>query len=170
MAVGTDPEIINSIVSCVKKSTRIPIWVKLTPNITNIISVAEAAVSAGADALVAINTLKALMIDIYVKKPILSNIRGGLSGRSIKPIGIRTIFDLFEKYGLEIPLIGVGGVSKWQDVIEYFLAGANAVQIGSALNDYSSPKELTSKIIFGLEKYLSNENVKIGELRGIAHE
>jgi len=170
MAVGTDPEIINSIISCVKKSTRIPIWVKLTPNITNIISVAEAAISAGADALVAINTLKALMIDIYVKKPILSNIRGGLSGRSIKPIGIRTIFDLFEKYGLEIPLIGVGGVSKWQDVIEYFLAGANAVQIGSALNDYSSPKELTSKIIFGLENYLSDENVKIGELRGIAHE
>lgn len=170
IAVGTDPEIVNSIVESAKRSTSIPIWVKLTPNITNIIPVAEAAVNASADALVAINTLNALIIDIDIKKPVLGNIRGGLSGSSIKPIGIRTIFDLFEHFGLEVPLIGVGGVSKWQDVIEYFLAGAEAVQIGSALIEYSSPKELASTIVNGLESYLTKENTKIGDLRGLAHE
>lgn len=170
LAVGTDPEIVKTIVNSTKRSTNIPIWVKLTPNITDIISIAKAAVSAGADALVAINTLKALMINIKIKKPVLGNIRGGLSGRAIKPIGIRMIYDLYEHFGDKVPLIGVGGVSNWQDVIEYILAGANAIQIGSALTDFSSPKDLTSKIIIGIQNYLNEENLDISEIRGAAHE
>ncbi|MFX0085558.1 MAG: dihydroorotate dehydrogenase [Candidatus Hodarchaeota archaeon] len=170
IAVGTDPEIVSRIIRTVKKYTHVPIWVKLTPNITDIISIAEAAVSAGADALVAINTLKALKVDIHIKKPVLGNIRGGLSGQAIKPIGIRMIYDLFENYGPKVPLVGVGGVWNWEDVIEYILAGANAVQIGSALADISSPAQLASSIIQGITRYLSEEGTNITELRGKAHE
>lgn len=170
MAVGTDPEIVGSIISSVKLSTKIPIWVKLTPNITDIVPIAEAAISAGVDALVAINTLKAIAIDIRCKKPILANIRGGLSGKAIKPIGLRMIYDLFDKFGSKIPLIGLGGISKWQDVIEYMLAGASAVQIGSALNNYNNPKELITTMLNGLEQYLIDEEIDLLDLWGKAHE
>ncbi|MFX1517648.1 MAG: dihydroorotate dehydrogenase, partial [Promethearchaeota archaeon] len=153
----------------VKTTFNIPIWVKLTPNISDITKIGEAAVSAGADALVAINTLKALLIDIDVKRPILGNIRGGLSGEAIKPIGLRAIYDLFDSFGSDIPLIGLGGISKWQDVVEYFLAGASAVQIGSALHNYSSPKVFITELLNGLDSYLTRENLTLEELRGMAH-
>ena len=169
MAVGTDPEIVEEIVRKVKHNCDIPIWVKLTPNISDITKIGEAAVSAGADALVAINTLKALIIDIKAKKPVLGNIRGGLSGQAVKPIGLRAIYDLFESFGSEIPLIGLGGISKWEDVVEYFLAGASAVQIGSAFHSYSSPKVLIAEILTGLKSYLIRENLSLDELRGMAH-
>lgn len=169
MAVGTDPEVVEEIVKKVKTTFNIPIWVKLTPNISDITKIGEAAVSAGADALVAINTLKALLIDIDVKRPILGNIRGGLSGEAIKPIGLRAIYDLFDSFGSDIPLIGLGGISKWQDVVEYFLAGASAVQIGSALHNYSSPKVFITELLNGLDSYLTRENLTLEELRGMAH-
>lgn len=169
MAVGTDPEVVKEIVEKVKTTFKVPIWVKLTPNISNITKIGEAAVSGGADALVAINTLKALLIDIKAKKPILGNIRGGLSGKAIKPVGLRAIYDLFESFGSEIPLIGLGGISKWEDVVEYLLAGASAVQIGSALHDYPSPKALVTNFLNGLESYLIRENLSLEELRGLAH-
>lgn len=169
MAVGTDPEVVEEIVNKVKTASDIPIWVKLTPNISDITKIGEAAVLAGADALVAINTIKALLIDIKAKKPILGNIRGGLSGRAIKPVGLRAIYDLFESVGLKIPLIGLGGISKWEDVVEYFLAGASAVQIGSALHNYSSPEVMITELLNGLESYLIQENVSLEELRGMAH-
>ena len=94
MEVGTNPETVGEIVSKTKRATKIPIWVKLTPNLSDITIIGEAAVSAGADALVAINTLKALLIDIKTKRPILGNVRGGLSGMAIKPVGLRAIYDL----------------------------------------------------------------------------
>ncbi|MFX1504831.1 MAG: dihydroorotate dehydrogenase [Promethearchaeota archaeon] len=169
MAVGTDPEIVEEIVKKVKATFKTPIWVKLTPNISNITKIGEAAVSGGADALVAINTLKALLIDIESHKPILGNIRGGLSGKAIKPIGLRAIYDLYESFGSEIPLIGLGGISKWEDVVEYFLAGASAVQIGSALHNYPSTKTLIAKLMNGLEAYLIRKNLSLEELRGMAH-
>lgn len=169
MAVGTDPEVVEEIVEKVKTAIKVPIWVKLTPNTSDITKIGEAAVSGGADALVAINTLKALLIDIKAKKPILGNIRGGLSGKAIKPIGLRAIYELFESFGSEIPLIGLGGISKWEDVVEYLLAGASAVQIGTALHNYSSPKALIAEILNGLDSYLIRENLAINELRGIAH-
>ncbi|MFX0122669.1 MAG: dihydroorotate dehydrogenase [Candidatus Hodarchaeota archaeon] len=169
MAVGTDPEFVEEIVEKVKSASKIPIWVKLTPNIADITKIGEAAVSAGADALVAINTIKALLIDVKVKKPILGNIRGGLSGRAIKPVGLRAIYDLFEAVGTKIPLIGLGGISKWQDAVEYFLAGASAIQIGSALYNYPSPKVLITELLKGLESYLIQENLSLEELKGMAH-
>jgi len=169
MAVGTDPEVVEEVVKKVKNTFNIPIWVKLTPNISDITKIGEAAVSAGADALVAINTLKALLIDIEARKPILGNIKGGLSGKAIKPIGLRAIYDLFESFGSDIPLIGLGGISKWEDVVEYFLAGASAVQIGSALHSYSSPKVFITELLNGLDSYLTRENLTLEELRGMAH-
>ncbi|UCG03676.1 MAG: dihydroorotate dehydrogenase [Candidatus Heimdallarchaeota archaeon] len=169
MAVGTDPEVVEEIVKEVKTTFNIPIWVKLTPNISDITKIGEAALSGGADALVAINTIKALLIDIEAKKPILGNIRGGLSGRAIKPIGLRAIYDLFESIGPKIPLIGLGGISKWEDVVEYLLAGASAVQIGSAFHNYSSPKVLITELLNGLDSYLVREDLTIEELKGMAH-
>ncbi len=170
IAVGTDPEIVREIVKKAKRTSRIPIWVKLTPNITDITKIGEAAVSAGANALVAINTVKAMLIDIRTKKPILGNIRGGLSGQAIKPVGLRAIYDLYETLGSKTPLIGLGGISKWEDVVEYILAGACAVEIGSAFTNYSSPNILISKLLKGLESYLIQEEVSLEELRGVAHE
>ena len=169
MALGTDPEVVEEVVKKVKTTFHIPIWVKLTPNISDITEIGEAAVSAGADALVAINTVKALLIDIEVKKPILGNIKGGLSGKAIKPIGLRAIYDLFESFGSDIPLIGLGGISQWEDVVEYFLAGASAVQIGSALHSYSSPQVFIAELLNGLDSYLTRENLSLEELRGMAH-
>ncbi|PWI49012.1 dihydroorotate dehydrogenase B catalytic subunit [Candidatus Heimdallarchaeota archaeon B3_Heim] len=170
IAVGTDPNIVYTIVEACKVRTKVPIWVKLTPNITNIKSVAESAISAGADAIVAINTIKAMMIDIHIKKPVLGNISGGLSGQAIKPIGVRVIYDLYERFGSEIPLVGVGGISSWQDAIEYILAGATAIQIGSALIDYDAPQTLVHNILNGLNEYLSREGKSFSQLRGLAHE
>ncbi len=170
MTVGTDPEVVKEIVREVKNTSNIPIWVKLTPNINDISIIGKAAVSAGADALVAINTIKALLIDIKTKRPILGNIKGGLSGKAIKPVGLRAIYDLYESLGSKVPLIGVGGISKWEDVVEYLLAGACAVQIGSVLTNYSSPKLLIRKLLKGLEKYLIREDLSLKELRGLAHE
>ncbi|MFW9993591.1 MAG: dihydroorotate dehydrogenase [Candidatus Odinarchaeota archaeon] len=170
MAVGTDPETVTGIVSGVKKATKTPVWVKLTPNITNIIPIGEAAVSAGADAIVAINTVKAMIIDIRAKKPVLANLRGGLSGKAIKPVGVRIIYDLYERFGPEVPLVGIGGISSWEDVIEYLLAGACAVQLGTILTDYPSPGPLISELSKGLKEYLAREDCSLKELRGLAHE
>ncbi|MHA2243359.1 MAG: dihydroorotate dehydrogenase [Candidatus Hodarchaeales archaeon] len=170
MAVGTDPELVKEIVKKTKNTSGIPIWVKLTPNISDITMVGEAAVSGGANALVAINTVKAMLIDINTKRPILGNIRGGLSGQAIKPVGLRAIYDLYESLGPNIPLIGLGGISKWEDVVEYILAGACAVQIGSAFTNYTSPSILISKLLKGLDSYLIQEEMSLEELRGVAHE
>ncbi|MHA1973186.1 MAG: dihydroorotate dehydrogenase [Candidatus Hodarchaeales archaeon] len=173
MAVGTDPDIVKNIVCSAKQTSRVPIWVKLTPNITNIVEIAEASVTGGADVIVAINTLKAILIDINIKKPVLSNIRGGLSGRAIKPIGIRMIYDLYEyfrNHGFDVPLIGVGGIFTWQDVIEYVLAGASAVQVGSVFSQPYPPENVVSDLINGLERYLEKESLNFNELKGLAHE
>ncbi|WP_455143389.1 dihydroorotate dehydrogenase [Candidatus Hodarchaeum mangrovi] len=169
LAIGTDPEVVSEIISEVKLCSSIPIWVKLTPNITDIIPIAEVALDSGADVIVAINTLKALYIDIQIKKPFLSNKRGGLSGRAIKPVGVRMIYDLFDYFGKNIPLIGVGGVWKWEDVIEYILAGACAVQIGSALVR-ASALDLTTEIITGIVGYLEENSSSLYSLRGLVHE
>lgn len=169
LAVGTDPFIVEKIIKSVKRVTKIPIWVKLTPNITDITEIGIAAVKGGADALVAINTVKAMLIDIKTKLPILSNNRGGLSGSAIKPIGVRAIFDLYEILDSNVPLVGVGGISKWEDIIEYILAGANAVQIGSVLS-FTNSKEIIKGFRGKLSSYLKQEEINLDQLRGLAHE
>lgn len=170
MAVGTDPELVKNVVKEVKNITKKPIWVKLTPNIADITGVGLAAVTSGADALVSINTLKAMIIDIRAKTPILGNKKGGLSGKAIKSVGVRAVYDLYEACGEDVPLIGVGGVSSWKDAVEYFLAGASAVQVGSALVGYPSPKKLVTEILNGVKDYLEREMLSLVELRGLAHE
>ncbi len=169
LAVGTDPELVYNIIHELKKKTKKPLWAKLTPNITNIENVAEAAVKAGVSALVAINTLKAMVIDIHAKKPVLGFKRGGLSGEAIRPIGVRYVYDLYEKFGDKVSIIGVGGVSKGEDVIEYMLAGASAVEIGTALG-VASPEKKISEIKAEINDYLKAEQIEsIKEIIGVAN-
>lgn len=131
MEVGTDPAMVKSIVSAVKSSVSIPVWAKLTPNTHILTQIGLAVQDAGGDAVVAINTLKAMVISPEFAKPIMSNKFCGLSGEAVKPVGVRAIYDL--KTALDIPLVGVGGISDWRDAAEYIMAGACAFQVGSAV-------------------------------------
>ncbi len=131
--LGQDPVVVKAVTSEVKRAVRIPVWVKLTPNVADIVPIAEAARNGGADAIVAINTLKAIAIDVDVAMPVLGNKVGGLSGPAVKPVGIRAIYDIHKKLGSSTDLIGVGGISSGRDALEYIMAGASAVEIGSAV-------------------------------------
>ncbi|MHA1650379.1 MAG: dihydroorotate dehydrogenase [Candidatus Helarchaeota archaeon] len=165
--IGQDPEITKRVVKAVKNTVSIPVFVKLTPNVTNIVEIAIAAEKAGADGLTAINTVRAMSIDIYSKIPILSNKYGGLSGPAIKPIAIRCIFEIYEN--VKIPLIGVGGITCWQDAIEFFLAGASAIQIGTGISYQGL--SIFQDICNGIRKYLQSENYShLSELIGEAHK
>lgn len=165
--IGSDPSILTKVVKAVKDAVDRPVFVKLTPNVTDISNIAMAAEKAEADAITAINTLKAMVIDIHAKKPILGNKFGGLSGPAIRPIAVRCIYEIFEK--VEIPIIGVGGITRWEDALEFILAGAKAFQIGSALsmNNFKIFDEITK----GLANYMEQMGIKtIDEMVGIAHE
>jgi dihydroorotate dehydrogenase (NAD+) catalytic subunit len=131
LEVGCDPELVQEIISSVKREVALPVFVKISPNITNLIEIAQIIEKAQADAIVAINTVKAMKIDIETRRPMLANKSGGYSGKAIKPIGIRCVYDIAQN--VDIPIIGVGGITTGEDAIEYFMAGASAVQIGSAV-------------------------------------
>lgn len=165
-SIGIDKDLTYSLVSDIKKKITSPILVKLNPNVTDIGEIAHSAEKAGADGVVAINTVAALKIDINTKRPILSHGSGGLSGKAIHPIAVKKVYDLYKI--LKIPIIGCGGVFDWKDVIEFILAGASAVQIGTAL--YQGPKIIT-EINEGLTYFLKENGYKsITELKGLAHE
>lgn len=165
LAVGSDPVLVEKIVTDVKKSTDKPVFAKLSPNVSDIVEIGRAAEKGGADGVVAINTIRGMSIDIYSRKPVLSNISGGLSGEGVKPIGLKCVWDLYAN--IDIPVIGGGGITNWQDVIEYMLAGASAVQIGSSL--YYSYKMFYS-IKESIIAYLRLENEeKIENIIGKAH-
>lgn len=134
-SVGTDPEMVYTLTKAVKDTATVPVFVKLTPNVTDIVKIGAAAVRAGSDGLVAINTLKAMAINIELRKPILSAIVGGYSGAAIKPVGVRCVYELASA-NLGVPIIGLGGVTSGDDVIEYIMAGATAVGIGTAIYYY----------------------------------
>jgi len=147
--IAHSPDLTYEFVKSAKEVSNVPIFAKLTPNASDYVSVGKAAQEAGADAIVAINTVRAMRIDIQQQRPILGNSVGGLSGPSIFPIAVRCVFDLHR--ALSIPIIGVGGVSSWEDAVELHLAGANAIQIGTAvMNDI----EVFSKIKSGVNKYV----------------
>jgi dihydroorotate dehydrogenase (NAD+) catalytic subunit len=131
LEVGCDATLLQTIVSSIKQKVRIPVFVKLSPNVMNIVEIAQAAEKGKADAIVAINTVKGMKIDLETTHPILANKTGGYSGKAIKPIGIRCVYDIAQS--INIPVIGVGGITTGEDAIEYFMAGASAVQIGSAV-------------------------------------
>jgi dihydroorotate dehydrogenase (NAD+) catalytic subunit len=129
-ALGSDPDLVRECTKAVH-SMGLPVWVKLTPNVTDITACGEAAEEGGADAIVAINTVKAMRISIGLRRPVLGNRFGGLSGKAIFPIAVRCVYDLYET--CSIPIIGCGGISSPEDVVEMMMAGASAVEIGSAV-------------------------------------
>ena len=152
MSFGTDPEAAASVTAEVRKVTDKPIIMKLTPNVTNIVSVAKACEAAGADGISLINTLLGMVIDLKTKKPVLANKMGGFSGPAIKPVAVRMIYQVYEAVG--IPIVGMGGVSSAEDVIELMLAGATAVEVGAAnLRDPFASKKIIEDLPSVMEKY-----------------
>ncbi|MFC4023215.1 dihydroorotate dehydrogenase [Oceanobacillus longus] len=137
---GTDPRMAAKVTEVVKKASQLPVYVKLSPNVTNIVEMAKAVETAGADGLSMINTLTGMQIHLPSKKPLIANKTGGLSGPAIKPIAIRMIYEV--KQHVSIPIIGMGGVSSAEDVLEFLLAGASAVAVGTANfnNPYACPE------------------------------
>jgi len=165
LAVGSDPELVEEIVSEVNKSTNKPVFAKLSPNVNDIAEIGKAAERGGADGVVAINTIRGMVIDIYSRRATLSNISGGISGEGVKPVGLKCVWDLYDS--LKIPVIGGGGITTWQDVVEYMLAGANAVQIGTSLH-YSY--KMFYSIKESIKAYLRVEKEeKIENIIGKAH-
>jgi dihydroorotate dehydrogenase (NAD+) catalytic subunit len=163
---GQDPKIVAKVTRSVKRRVDIPVLVKLTPNVANIVEIGHSAERAGADAVTAINTLRAMSIDIRVRLPVLSAKIGGLSGPAIKPVAVRCVYELAEK--VKLPIIGVGGITGWEDAVEFFLAGASAVQIGTAI--LQKDLRIFSEVVEGLSTYLKeNGFTNVSELVGIAH-
>jgi len=167
MELGTDPSGVKGIVSSVKSSVDIPVMAKLTPNTERLVLVGEAVQEAGGDGVVAVNTVKAMCINVEMRRPVLSNVTGGLSGPAIRPIGVRCVYELYA--ALDIPIVGVGGVENWKDALEYMMAGASAVQVGSSLG--RKGLDVFREIIAGIELYLNNSEFNsIVEMVGVAHE
>ncbi|MEW9667549.1 dihydroorotate dehydrogenase [Ammoniphilus sp. 3BR4] len=159
---GTDPVIAGELTREIKKVSQVPVFVKLSPNVTDVVSIAKAVEEAGADGLSMINTLLGMRIDLRTRKPILANQVGGLSGPAVKPVAIRMIWQVSQQ--VKIPIIGMGGIQSAEDVIEYFLAGASAVAVGTAnfVDPYACPT-----IIDELEAWLDKMGVhSITELIG----
>jgi dihydroorotate dehydrogenase (NAD+) catalytic subunit len=129
--IGRDPELVAEVVRKVKNEVDKPVFVKLTPDVANIVEVAKVAVEAGADAIAAINTVRAMAIEIETTRPLLANKIGGLSGPAIKPIAVRCVYEIYRE--VDVPVIGCGGITDWRDAVEFMLAGASAIQIGTAI-------------------------------------
>lgn len=164
--IGQNPKLVGKIVKAVKRSVELPVFVKLTANVTDIVLVARVAVEAGADALTLINTVKGLAVDIDVEKPILSGVLGGLSGSPLKPIALACIYEVY-KAKLNIPIIGCGGISCWKDAVEFFLTGASLIQVGTGL--MVKGFKIFGEILDGLKKYLKRKGYQsINELVGRA--
>ena len=165
--IGCDPLLLTEIVKEVKKKVAKPVIVKLTPNVANIGEIAKAAEKAGADAITAINTVKAMNIEIETGRPLLANKFGGLSGPAIKPIAVRCVYDVYRS--VNVPVIGCGGITSWQDAVEFMLAGASAVQIGTAVA--FKGVGVFSSVAKGIQDYLERKGFKnVKELVGLAHK
>ncbi len=166
LEVGDDIELVSRIIKGIKNVTSKPVIAKLGLGKTDMINVAKAAADSGCDAVTAINTVRAMVIDVERCMPVLSNRVGGLSGRSIKPIAVRCVYELYRE---GIPVIGCGGVYDWSDAIEFILAGASAVQIGSAIGDRWL--HVFNDINLGISSYLRRKGFKsIKELIGLANK
>ena len=159
---GTNPKAAAAVTECAKKSTKKPVIVKLSPNVTDITEIARAVESGGADIISLINTLMGMEININTWKPTLGNVTGGLSGGAIKPVAVRMVYQVAQS--VKVPLIGMGGIHSAADAIEFFLAGASAVAIGTA--NFSNPA-VTMQIARDLENYLRNRDIySISEIVG----
>ena len=159
---GADPEPAAEVTAAVKQATELPIMVKLTPNTGDIVGVAQAVVEAGADAISLINTLKGVAIDISKRKPLLGNVSGGLSGPAIKPIALYMVYEVAG--AVNVPVVGIGGIATANDALEFIMAGASAVQVGTA--NFSNP-QAPLEVVEGIEEFMAKEGVKdIAELIG----
>ena len=162
-----DPKKAFTLVSEVKKITRIPVWAKLSPNITDITEVAKGCIDGGTDGLSLINTVLGLAINKWTKKTVLPRVTGGYSGPAIKPIALRMIWQTYKKFP-KVPIIGIGGIHNTDDAIEFLLCGASAIQVGTA--NFVNPKA-SIEIISGLKDYLEKSKLNsISEIIGKAHE
>lgn len=164
--IGGNPKLLQDVVCKVKAEVHKPVIVKLSPNVTDIVELADVATKAGADALTVINTVRAMAIDVETTLPVLTNIRGGLSGPAIKPIALRCVYDISEC--VKTPIMGCGGVSDWRDAVEFLLAGASAVQVGTAIA--MEAPSVFQDINRGLTAYLKRKGYRsVNELVGKAH-
>ncbi|MFH1542668.1 MAG: dihydroorotate dehydrogenase [bacterium] len=155
MVFGTDPKVTEELVKAVRKQTKLPLIVKLSPNVTDITVIAKAAEKAGADALSLINTVLGMSIDIHQKTSRIGRPMGGLSGPAIRPIAVRMVYQVAQ--AVKIPIIGIGGIMTGSDAIEFFLAGASAIQVGTAnFVDTQAPLRIVNEI----EHYLSKNKLK----------
>ncbi len=165
MAFGTSPEAAKEVTKEVKEVTTKPVYVKLTPNVTNIVEIAKAVEEGGADGIVLINTLLGMRINLKTKKPVIANKMGGFSGPAIFPVALRMVYQVYE--AVKIPIIGVGGIESAEDVIEMMLAGASAVEVGAAnLKNPYACKEIIESLPDAMEKYGID---KLKDIIGKAH-
>ena len=161
MTIGSDPEAIKAITAKLRSLTDLPIWIKLTPNVTDIKATALAAQEGGADAVVLINTLMGMRINIKTRRPVLTNNTGGYSGPAVKPVAIRMVAEASTV--LDIPIVGCGGIESYEDVVEFMIAGASAVEIGTACLVHPA---LPVKITEDLDKYCADNSLALKELTG----
>ena len=164
LAFGTDPKVVNDLTREVKKRCKKPLVVKLSPNVTSVSEIAKAAADGGADGLSLINTLLGMKIDINTRRPVLRNNTGGLSGPAVKPVAVRMIHEVYS--AVDIPIIGMGGVMSGDDVIEFMLAGASLVALGTGL--FVKP-DLILTVKHGIEEYMNRYGIEnITDLIGAA--
>ena len=163
MGFGTDPKMAAQVVSEVRKVYHKTLIVKLTPNVTSIADIAKAVEEAGADSVSLINTMLGMAVDVERRRPVLSTITGGLSGPAVKPVAVRMVWQVAK--AVKIPVIGLGGIASANDALEFLMAGATAVQIGTA--NFLDPT-ITVKVVDGLQDYLNRHNIKdIHDIIGI---
>ena len=165
--LAADAGNVEKVTAAVREETKLPLFVKLSPNVTNIKSIAVAAEWGGADAITAVNTLKGMAIDVNFRRPILANITGGLSGPAVKPVALRCVWEVSQ--AVNIPVIGCGGITTGLDAIEYILAGASAFELGTAVmtHGFGVYKDVTDGIAEYMEK---NGFSKIEDMVGLAHD
>ena len=161
MTIGSDPEAIKAITAKLRSLTDLPLWIKLTPNVTDIKATALAAQAGGADAVVLINTLMGMRIDIRTRRPVLTNNTGGYSGPAVKPVAIRMVAECSKV--LDIPIVGCGGIADYKDVVEFMIAGASAVEIGTACLVHPA---LPVRITEDLDRYCEDNKIQLKELTG----
>jgi dihydroorotate dehydrogenase (NAD+) catalytic subunit len=165
LEVGDDPELVKKIVSTMKNSTNVPVIAKVGLGTTHYLNTVNAAIDSKIDAITAINTIRAMAIDVETQRPILSNKFGGLSGTPIKPIALRCVYEISSKY--DVPIIGCGGISTWEDAVEFILAGSSAIQLGSAIGD--NWMHVFNDINQGILQYMKRKGYsKIDEMIGLA--
>lgn len=166
MSFGTQPENVEAVTKAVKKVTTKPVYVKLTPNVTDIVSIAKACEQGGADGISLINTSQGLRVDLKKRRPVIANKIGGFSGRAIFPIALKMVYQVYE--AVKLPIIGIGGIATAEDVLEMMMAGATAVQVGAEnlVNPYAC-RDIINNLPRVMEKY----NIKdLNEIIGEAHK